>query len=37
MGPSQNGGEVVLKGLLSMFQVTFECIGAHPIMTLLLP
>ncbi len=37
MGPCQNGGEVVLKGLLSMFQVTFECIGAHPIMTLLLP
>ena len=33
----QNGGETLLKGLLKMFEVTFECIGAHPVMSLLLP
>jgi phosphotransacetylase len=37
MSQQQNGSEVLLKGLLNMFQVTFECIGAHPIMSLLLP
>lgn len=37
LSPNQNGSEVLLKGLLNMFQVTFECIGAHPIMSLLLP
>jgi hypothetical protein len=31
------GGEQLLKGLLSMFSITFECIGAHPVLSLILP
>jgi hypothetical protein len=31
------GAELLLKGLLKMFQVTFECIGAQPVLSLLLP
>jgi hypothetical protein len=33
----KTGRETLLRGLLQMFQVSFECVGAHPIMTLLLP
>lgn len=34
----QSGGaELLLKGLLKMFQVTFECIGVSPVLSLLLP
>lgn len=32
-----NGAEMLLRGLLQMFQLTFECIGAHPPMSLILP
>jgi hypothetical protein len=28
---------MILSGLLSMFETTFECIGAHPILSLMLP
>jgi hypothetical protein len=31
------GQEILLRGLLSMFQTTFECIGAHPVLSLMLP
>jgi hypothetical protein len=32
-----NGAELLLKGLLKMFQITFECTGASPVIALLLP
>lgn len=33
----KSGGEYLLKGLLEMFQVTFECIGVQPAMSLIMP